>query len=134
MPLPTETSTADGLEHLRGTKTILLTTYKRNGAPVPTPVSIAFVGHRAFFRTWHKAWKTKRLANNPEVEVAPSTLRGAPTGPAVRARSRLLHGDEARVAAGALARRHRILQAVLVPLTHRLMRYRTLHYELCPID
>jgi hypothetical protein len=26
----------------------------------------------------------------------------------------------------------RILQAILVPTAHRLMRYRTLHYELTP--
>ena len=35
-------------------------------------------------------------------------------------------------AARALARRHRILQAILVPAAHRLMRYRTVHYELIP--
>ena len=32
-------------------KTILLTTYKRDGTPVGTPVSIAFDGDRAFFRS-----------------------------------------------------------------------------------
>jgi hypothetical protein len=42
----------------------------------------------------------------------------------------LLDGEQAHVAARALARRHRILQAILVPATHRLMRYRTMHYEL----
>ena len=39
---------------------------------------------------------------------------------------------EARHAARALGRRHRILQAILVPTAHRLMGYRTLHYELIP--
>jgi hypothetical protein len=34
------------------------------------------------------------------------------------------------VAARALARRHRVLHAVVVPLMHRLSRYRTMHYEL----
>ncbi|MDQ5832332.1 MAG: PPOX class F420-dependent oxidoreductase [Actinomycetota bacterium] len=72
------------LEPLRHTNTILLTTYKRDGTPVGTPVSIAFNDSRASFRSWHKAWKTKRLANNPQVEAAPSTLRGEPTGPAIR--------------------------------------------------
>ena len=115
---------------LKDTKTILLTTYKRDGTPVATPVSIAFAGDRAFFRSWHKAWKTKRLRNNPRVEVAASTLRGKPTGPPVRASASLLEGEDARAAARALARRHRVLQGVLVPLTHRLMRYRTMHYEL----
>jgi PPOX class probable F420-dependent enzyme len=58
-------------------KTILLTTYKRDGAPVATPVSIAFDGDRAFFRSSDEAWKTKRLRNNPSVDVAPATLRGS---------------------------------------------------------
>jgi uncharacterized protein len=120
------------LAAVKDTKTILLTTYKRDGTPVGTPVSIAFHGDRAFFRSYHKAWKTKRLANNPEVQVAPSTLRGRPTGPPIHARAVLLDGEQARLAAKALARRHRLLQAVLVPLTHRLMRYQTMHYELRP--
>lgn len=117
---------------VKHTKTILLTTYKRDGTAVDTPVSIAFDGDRAFFRSYHKAWKTKRLQNNPRVQVRPSTLLGKPTGPPVHARAILLHGDQARLAAKALARRHRLLQAVLVPLGHRLMRYRTMHYELRP--
>jgi uncharacterized protein len=117
---------------LAGGKTILLTTYKRDGTPVSTPVSIAFADGRAFFRSWHKAWKTKRLARDPRVEAAPCTLRGEPAGPAIRARATLLRGEDARIARRALGRRHPILQAVLVPLTHRLMRYRTMHYELVP--
>jgi PPOX class probable F420-dependent enzyme len=119
-----------GLESLKGTGTILLTTYKRDGAPVPTPVSIAFDGDRAFFRSYDQAWKTKRLRNNPRVEIAPATLRGKPTGPAVAARATLLTGAQARLAARALGRRHRLLQAVLVPFAHRLRRYQTMHYEL----
>lgn len=120
------------LEAVRDAKTILLTTYKRDGTPVETPVSIAFEGDRAFFRSYHKAWKTKRLRNNPHVEVASSTLRGKRTGPLIHARATLLEGEQARTAAKALARRHRLLQAILVPLAHRLMRYRTMHYELRP--
>jgi PPOX class probable F420-dependent enzyme len=83
--------------------------------PIATPVSIAFDGERAFFRSYDKAWKTKRLRRNPAVEAAPATLRGQPVGPAIPARAILLDGDQARVAARALARRHRILQAILVP-------------------
>ena len=96
-----------GLESLKGAGTILLTTYKRDGTPVPTPVSIAFDGDRAFFRSYDQAWKTKRLRNNTRVEIAPATLRGKPTGPAVAARATLLTGAQAEFAAQALARRHR---------------------------
>ncbi len=123
---------ASDFDALRHSKTVLLTTYKRDGTPVGTPVSIAFEGPRAFFRSFHKAWKTKRLARNPEVLVQPSDLRGRPNGPAVVALARLLEDDDAKLAARALARRHPLLQRVLVPATHRLMRYRTMHYELIP--
>jgi uncharacterized protein len=111
-------------------KTILLTTYKRDGTAVPTPVSVAFDGDRAFFRSYDKAWKTKRLRNNPRVEVAPATLRGKPLGPPVQAQATLLEGDQAGIAARALARRHRVLQGMLVPVAHRLLHYQTMHYEL----
>ena len=120
------------LDQLRRTKTILLTTYRRDGTPVATPVSIAFDGDRAFFRTWHTAHKATRLRRNPDVEAAPATLKGTPTGPAVPARARLLDGRDAQLAARALARRHRVLHRGLVPFAHRLMRYRTVHYELSP--
>lgn len=93
-------------------------------------MSIAFTGERAFFRSFDRAWKTKRLRNNPRLEVAPATLRGKPTGPPIRARATLLSEEQAKLAAGALARRHRVLQAVLVPIFHRIMGYRTMHYEL----
>ncbi len=118
------------LEPLRQTKTILLATYKRDGTPIRTPVSIAFDGERAFFRSYDKAWKTKRLRNNSRVEAAPCRLRGKPTGEPIAAQATLLDDDQARIAADALARRHRVLQAILVPLSHRLMRYKTMHYEL----
>jgi uncharacterized protein len=120
------------LAPIRDAKTILLTTYKRDGTAVATPVSVAFDGERAFFRSYDKAWKTKRLRRDPTVQAAPATLRGKPTGPAIRARATLLDGEQAHVAARALARRHRVLQAILVPTAHRLLRYRTMHYELVP--
>lgn len=74
------------------------------------------------------------MRNNPNVRIAPSTVRGRPVGPAIRARSRLLEDQEAAHAARAVARRQPILQGLFVPLTHRLMRYRTLHYELTPVE
>jgi uncharacterized protein len=116
----------------REAKTILLTTYKRDGTPVGTPVSIAFDGDRAFFRSYDQAWKTRRLRNNSRVEFAPATLRGTPTGPPVRGCATLLAGEQAQIAARALARRHPVLQGILVPLAHRLRGYQTMHYELTP--
>ena len=127
-------TTQEALEPFVNQKTVLLTTYRRNGAPVGTPVNIAVEGARAFVRTWDKAWKLKRIRNNPEVEIAPSTFRGKPTGPAIRARARVLNGAESAHAGHALARKHPILHGVLVPLIHRLKGNRTVHIEVTPVD
>lgn len=123
------TSAAQTLAPFVRQRTIVLTTYRRDGTPVGTPVSIAVDGDHAYIRTYDRAGKAKRLRNNANVEIAPSTIRGKPTGPSVRAQLRLLSGDEAKAAAARLARKHRILHGILVPLSHRLARYKTLHYE-----
>jgi PPOX class probable F420-dependent enzyme len=115
-------------------KTVLLTTYRRDGTPVGTPVNIAVDGDRAFVRTFDTAWKLKRIRNNPEVEIAPSTMRGEPTGPAIQARARVLSGSESEYAGRALTRKYPILQGFFVPLFHRLRRHKTIHIELVPVD
>jgi hypothetical protein len=113
---------------------VLLTTYRRDGTPVGTPVNIAVDGDRAFVRTFDRAWKAKRLQHNPEAQIAPSTAGGKPTGPAIPVRARLLSGDEAAHAGSALRRKYRIVHGILVPLAHRLRGYKTVHFELTPID
>jgi uncharacterized protein len=113
---------------------VLLTTYRRDGRRVGTPVSIAVDEDRAFVRTWETSGKFKRIRNNPEVEVAPSTALGRPTGPAIRARARALKGDESAHAARLLARKHPILHGLLVPAVHRLCGNETVHVELTPVD
>ena len=125
--------TIPALAHLVGQKTVLVTTYRRDGTPVSTPVSIAVDGDRAFIRSYERAGKTRRLRNNPMVEVAPSTVCGKPTGPAIRARARRLDDAESRHAARLLARKNPLLQGILVPLLHRTIRSKygsTVHFEL----
>jgi PPOX class probable F420-dependent enzyme len=120
------------LQRLSRRKTVLLTTYRRDGTPVATAVTLARAGDRLYFRTYDRAGKAKRLRRNSDVEVTPSNIRGAPRGEAVAARARLVEAEEERRARRALARTAPLLQGLLVPLTHRLARYRTLHYELVP--
>lgn len=118
-------------------KTALLTTFRRNGTPVATPLSIAVDGDRAVFRSYEEAGKTKRLRNDPRVEVAPSTAKGRRLGPTMPAEARRLNGGEARYAARLLARKYPLLQGVVVPASHRLGRSktgRTIHFELTPTD
>jgi len=131
------TAATPELEPFVRQKTALLVSYRRDGTPVGTPLSVAVDGDRAFVRSFEQAWKTRHIRNRPEVELAPSTARGKPTGTSIRARARRLEGAEARDAARALARKHPLLHGVVVPLSHRLGRAkfgRTVHYELVPLD
>ncbi|MEV1330925.1 PPOX class F420-dependent oxidoreductase [Micromonospora costi] len=117
-------------------KTVALTTYRRDGTPVSTPVSIAVSGGRAYVRSYERAWKTRRIRNNPAVTVAASTGRGTPTGPALQATARRLSGQEYAQARRALRRKYPLLHVVLVPLLHRLGRRttgRTVHFELVAV-
>ena len=114
-------------------RTVLLTTYRRDGTPVGTPVNIVVDGDRAFVRTFDTAWKLKRIRNNPTVEIAPSTVRGKSTGPAIDARARVLGGSESDHASHALNKKYPILHGVLVPLAHRLQGSKTVHIELTPL-
>ena len=114
--------------------TVLLTTFRRDGTPVGTPVHLAVEGDRAFVRTFDSAGKLKRIRNNPVVEVAPSTIGGTPIGPAIRARARVLDGQEAEHASRLLARKYPIIHGFLIPLAHRLRGNRTMHIELTPVD
>jgi PPOX class probable F420-dependent enzyme len=117
------------LEPVRKARTVMLTTYKKDGTPVGTPVSLAFDGSHAYFRSYDKAWKARRLRRNSRVDVAACTFRGKVTGQHVRGTATLLDGEQALVAARALARRHPLLQGITVPVLHRLKGYKTLHYE-----
>ncbi|HET8524783.1 MAG TPA: PPOX class F420-dependent oxidoreductase [Thermomicrobiales bacterium] len=126
--------TAPALRPFVHQPTVLLTSYRRNGTPVGTPVSIAVDGDHAYVRTYESAWKFKRIRRNPAVEIAPSTIRGKPTGAALSARARILSGEEAARASHLIAHKHPILHGVLVPLYHRLAHYKTAHLELRPVD
>ena len=120
---------ATGLATLERQRTVLLTTFKRDGTPVGTPTHIAIEGERAYVRTYGKAWKWKRVRNHPDAEITPSTARGKPTGEAIPVRGRILEGEEARRAARALGHKYRVLQGVLIPGLHKLMRTPTIHME-----
>jgi len=111
-------------------RTVSLTTLRRDGRPVNTPVHIAVDGDRAFIRSWDTAGKVKRIRNNPEVTIAPCTARGRLTGPAIPARARILSGEESARAGLLLAGKHPILHCLLVPLGHRLRGNTTIHIEL----
>lgn len=108
----------------------LITTFRRDGRPVATPVHIVTDGDSAFFRTWDVSGKAKRLVHSTGVELAPCTFRGRITGPAQPARAQLLRGESAAEAADLLATKHPILHGHLIPWWHRRRGWTTQQYRL----
>ena len=79
--------------YLRGHQYIDLVTFRKSGIGVHTPVWFADLGGRLSVMTRSDSGKMKRIRNNPQVELAPCTLRGRRLGPAVPATARLA-GDQ----------------------------------------
>lgn len=97
-------TTREPFASLAVSSTALLTTYRRNGDSVPTPVSIVLEGGRAYFVTAVDSGKSRRLVRNPHVTLAPCTIGGKVLGAPVGARVRLLEGAERRQARRLLRR------------------------------
>ncbi len=74
----TDTATAADLAALGEQKYVLLTTFRRTGAAVPTPVWVVpFTdGHHLAVITTIGTGKCKRLAHTPRVLLAPCDQRG----------------------------------------------------------
>ncbi|MEU1980637.1 PPOX class F420-dependent oxidoreductase [Nocardia sp. NPDC019395] len=67
-------------DQLAHAKYVLLTTYKKDGSPVGTPVWVAPEGERLLVWTNATSWKVKRIRRRPEVTVQVSDNRGRPVG------------------------------------------------------
>ena len=99
-----------------------LTTYRRNGEPVPTPVNTVVVGGTAFFRTWDVSGKPGRApaAHLGPCSWPPHFSRSAATGPPPRADAQLLDGVAAQHAARMLMPTStRSCTATSIPWYHR---------------
>jgi hypothetical protein len=115
-----------------GATYVQLTTFRRDGRAVATPVHLVVDGDAGFFRTWDVAGKAKRLRHTPAVRIAPATFRGRPVGSAIPARAHLLDGPAGQRAARLLAARHPILHGRLIPWYHRHRGWTTQQYRLDP--
>ncbi|MGR6974635.1 PPOX class F420-dependent oxidoreductase [Streptomyces cynarae] len=73
------------LDQLGSGKYLLVTSYRRNGTPVPTPVWVVRDGDALGVWTAADSWKVKRIRARSDVLVGPCDLRGKPTGEQVPA-------------------------------------------------
>jgi len=79
---------------ISGQRYISLATFRKNGTPVYTPVWFGEENGHLYVMTASKTGKAKRLRNNREVRIAPSTMRGKVTGPEFSAKVRFLKPEE----------------------------------------
>jgi hypothetical protein len=81
------------LERLAPEKYVLLTTFRKDGRAVPTPVWAVRDGDTLAVWTVADSGKVKRIRRSGEVTVAPCDMRGNPRGEAVAAHATV--GDRA---------------------------------------
>jgi uncharacterized protein len=79
---------------IRNQNYISLTTFRKSGVGVPTPVWFGEQDGKLYVMTRSDMGKTKRIRNNSRVKVAPCTLRGKVTGPEFAATARILPREE----------------------------------------
>jgi PPOX class probable F420-dependent enzyme len=99
---------------IQGQKYISLTTFRKNGAGVATPVWFGEQDGKLYVMTRSDMGKTKRIRNNPQVRVAPSTIRGKVTGAEFAAAARILPPEEQARARQAINRKYWMARIPLV--------------------
>ncbi|GLY04015.1 MULTISPECIES: PPOX class F420-dependent oxidoreductase [Actinoplanes] len=90
------------------TKQISLTTYRKDGTPVATPVWHVVEGDTMTIISEADAWKVKRIRNNPRVRVTVCDIRGkvADGATPVDGTARVLDERESLAARDRIARRY----------------------------
>jgi hypothetical protein len=81
-------------DQLQAARYISLTTYRKTGVGVATPVWFGVRDGKMYVFSNPKAGKLKRIRNNPRVTLAPCTIRGRVTGPEFLAAARILPREE----------------------------------------
>lgn len=106
---------------LDGHEYMLLTTFRKDGTPVPTPVWFATDGDRLVVTTGKDSGKVKRIRfSSAAVTVEPCTARGQSLGPQAEATARVLPPGPQSDAADQLLNRKYGIKKKLFQLMTRL--------------
>lgn len=118
----TSTPGSNEVPALRRGKYLSVTTYKRDGTAVPTPVWYALADGEVVFWTGAGSGKVKRIRNDGRVQVAVCNVRGriAPGADTFTGTARLLDEAGKNAARRVLARKYLLVR--LTELGRKLMR------------
>ncbi|MFD4414689.1 PPOX class F420-dependent oxidoreductase [Streptomyces sp. NPDC058475] len=78
------------LDTLASGKYLLITSYRKNGTGVATPVWVVPDGAALGAWTGADTWKVKRIRNRADILVGPCDVRGRPTGDQIPATAEIL--------------------------------------------
>jgi uncharacterized protein len=79
---------------IHGQKYISLTTFRKNGADISTPVWFGEDNGKLYVMTRSDSGKYKRIRNNSKVKISPCSIRGKVKGPQFSATARILPPEE----------------------------------------
>ena len=82
------------LSQFTGQRYLALETFRRNGKGVKTTVWFAEDAGKLYIWTFASSGKIRRMRANSTVRLCPSSVRGAPKGTWIEARSRVLDQNE----------------------------------------
>jgi PPOX class probable F420-dependent enzyme len=98
---------ASETDRLAAERYVVLTTFRRDGRAVPTPIWVAGDGGELVLWSERKAGKVKRIRNSGRVEVQACDVRGKKThGAVVGGQARLLDAAGLERARKAIARKY----------------------------
>ncbi|MGW4382576.1 PPOX class F420-dependent oxidoreductase [Kitasatospora sp. NPDC004531] len=112
------------LDRLAAGSYLLITSYRKDGSPVPTPVWVVRDGDTLGVWTAADSWKVKRIRRCAEVLVGPCDVRGNPTGESLPATATVADAATAERYRRLLARKYGLLGRILL-LGSRLRRGRS---------
>ncbi|WP_410588490.1 PPOX class F420-dependent oxidoreductase [Amycolatopsis sp. lyj-23] len=100
-------------DRLAAERYVVLTTFRRDGRAVPTPIWVAGRGGELVMWSVREAGKVKRIRNGGRVEVQACDVRGRKTyGAKVSGQARLLDAAETEEVRRAIARKYGIVGRV----------------------
>jgi uncharacterized protein len=91
---------------IEGQKYMSLTTFRKNGVAVQTPVWFGEESGRLYVVCKADSGKCKRLRNNSNVRIAPCTVRGKITGPEFEAIATILPAGQSSQARASVRRKY----------------------------
>lgn len=95
-----------------------ITSYKRDGTAVATPVWFVQEDGRLLVETDAASGKVKRIRRNPAVRIALCTASGRLGGEEVQAAAEVLHDSAAQAAERLISHKYRADLLIISPLRH----------------